>query len=129
MFRFFKSNALVGFGDFRISFTVGLAAHRQIHADFRTFSGEIFSKPLDDFFVKTFGHADFVFVSPNDFSAFFLFFFQFELGFWRFALRANFRRFFSKRNVTANSTDPNFHSCLLVVGFMESPLFVTIPNL
>ena len=62
MVCFLKSIALEGFGNFRIAFAVGLAAHRQIHADFAAFAGEVFAQAGNNAFVQAFGNADSVFI-------------------------------------------------------------------
>ncbi len=61
MFGFFESVALEGFGDFGISFAVGLARHCQVHAHFAAFAVEVCGEVVDHFFIAAFGNTDFVF--------------------------------------------------------------------
>lgn len=61
VFGFFEGVAFEGFGDFRIAFAVGLAAHSEIHSDFRRLAEEVCVEVLNHFVAGTFGDADFVF--------------------------------------------------------------------
>ena len=49
MFGFFERDALVRLGDFRITFTICLTGHREVHADFRALAGEVVLEALRHF--------------------------------------------------------------------------------
>src|SRR5574344_461153 len=111
VFRLFESDALVGFRDFRESFTVRLAAHREVHPDFGAFAREVLTETLHDFRVKTLSDADLVRVRPDRLAgracAVFL---QVELGLRSLALRADFGGILTDGNITADRANTYFHS-------------------
>ena len=99
MFRFFECDAFVGFGNFRISFAVRLTAHCEIHSDFGAFSVEVGAESFDDFRINSLHGTDSVFVCPDQSFSFLLFH---EFGFRSFALRTEFRSFFTDVDIPAH---------------------------
>ena len=57
MLGLFPCVALEGFGDLGVAFSIGLAAHRQVHAHFGAFAGEVFLEARPDLRVTAFGNA------------------------------------------------------------------------
>ena len=112
MVCFLKSIALEGFGNFRIAFAVGLAAHRQIHAHLGAFAHKMILQALKHLCIHTFCHSDHMFVGPGQPLAFDH---LFEFRTRDFALRAKFGCCISFVNVTANGTNEFlFHNDLLL---------------
>ena len=89
VFCLFKGYSFVRFRDFRISLSVGLAAHCKVHSNFRAFAGEVCAQAFDNFRVESGGDSYFVFVSPGGGGSVVL---DDELGFGSLALRAYVRK-------------------------------------
>lgn len=112
VFGFFEGVAFECFGDFGVSFAVGLAAHCDVHSDFGCFAEEVCVEVFDHFVACAFCFADFVFGDELEcvgFNEFFEFFFRL------FALRAEFGGFVSFVYVAAYGADEFFHCCF---GFL-----------
>lgn len=58
MLSFLKSVTLPSFGDFRVAFTVGNAAHGQVHANFAALAVKVLAQALDDIFRSVLGDTD-----------------------------------------------------------------------
>ena len=99
VFSFFKSDAFVSFGNFRITLAVSNTAHSEVHADFRTFTGEVEAETFYNFFIEAFGNAYLMFVSIG-FRAFRN---ESEFFFRSTALRTFFRSIVTFKNITANA--------------------------
>jgi hypothetical protein len=106
MFRFFKRDPLVRFRNLGIPFTVGLAAHSEVHTHFDTFARKVLAKPFDYFGVNVFGDANSVFIGENQIRAGLLF----EFSGRRLALGTEFGRLFARVDIAANRTNKLFHN-------------------
>ena len=62
---FLKCISLECLSDFRISLTVSLTAHGQVHADLAAFTGEIRLQTFVNLSIATFGNTDNVLASPS----------------------------------------------------------------
>ena len=63
VFSFFKSDAFVGFRNFRIALTVSNTAHSEVHADFAAFASKVEVEAFDNAFVNAFSDTYAMFVS------------------------------------------------------------------
>ena len=104
MLCFFECIALVSLCDFRIAFTISLAAHSEVHADFGAFSFKVSTKVLDDIFGCTLCNAYNMLCSPYLIGRLYS-----ELGSRCVADRALRRCFSSFINITAYGTYKFFH--------------------
>ncbi len=116
MVGFFEGIAAEGLGHLGITLTVGLTAHRQIHAHFGAFAAEVILQALPDLGVATFGHADHVLVDKGQ-TAFALDDFI-EFLFRCLAERTSLGSFRSFVHVSAHGANPFFsHDSVLLNCF------------
>ena len=107
--------ALEGVGDLRIALTLGLAAHREVHAHFGAFAGEMFLEAGPDLRVTAFGNAEDVLAGPLGLVAF-LFHFNEFFGFGM-AHRALCGRIFAFVDVSADEASEFFlHNGVILSG-------------
>ena len=110
MFSFFPSIAFESFSNFRITFTVSLTAHSQIHTNFCTFTHKVVVQIFNHFFVTTFSNTNHVLVSK--FQTTFCFYHFVELRSGCFTQRTLFRSCITFMNITTNCTNKLFHNFL-----------------
>ena len=105
-----KSVALVSLCDFRITFTVSLAAHSEVHADFRALAREVLAETLDDARINVLGNADMMLIGKRQILALLD-----ELGCRSMADRALSRSCFAFVNITSNRANKLFHNVSLLI--------------
>jgi hypothetical protein len=110
VFGLFKRIALVGFGNLRIAFTLGNAAHRQVHADLGTLTVKVSPEIVEDVLFNTLGDANHMLGGKSASGSLLL-----EFGSRRFAGRAELRRGVSRMNIPADCTNPFLHITTLHV--------------
>ena len=105
MLCFFECIALVSLCDFRIAFTISLAAHSEVHADFGALAREVLAKAFEDARINVLGNADAMLICERHLTALLN-----ELGCRSMADRALSRSCFAFVNITANRANKLFHN-------------------
>ena len=120
MLGLFERIALERIGDFGIAFTLGLAAHREIHADFAALAVEMIPKTLHNLGVFDLAVSDDVLARPGLLA--FLGDLHLELGAGNAAKRTLLGSIFAVVNIPANGANPSLHSFLLSTDSQMNPV-------
>ncbi|EJX04127.1 hypothetical protein EVA_07764 [gut metagenome] len=121
VFCFFPSVTLESFSDFRITFTICLTAHCQVHTYFCALAEEMVVQVLDHLFVATLSYAYFVF--RNERQTFFCHFL--ELRCRNTTHWALFRSLVTFVNITANCANKLLlHNCILLNCYVMSCIYL-----
>ena len=104
MLSLFERVAFERLCDFRIPLAIGLAAHREVHADFGAFAREVLAQALDDLFIDALRDADAMLIRERQLAALLD-----EFRCRRFADRALCGRLRAFIDITADGANEFFH--------------------